>query len=281
MTATATLTVDSAAGPRTITLAYERSGEGEPIVLLHGLGHRRQAWDPVSPALRSQYELIAVDLPGFGESDPMPADFPSDLTGYSTVMGEFCREMGIERPHMVGNSLGGLIALDMARVGLARSVTAFSPAGFWGPLSGRRALVMAKYLRLISRKLPIPVISALAQSTVGRFFLTFIVYARPDRLTAEYAISDALGFRNCTGFETLMESCDSLLLAGDITDARVTVAWGAKDRMLLPRQAAAVARLVPEAKLIELPGCGHTPMIDDPELVAQVILEATAGSVNA
>lgn len=275
MTTTIEFAVDPVEPDSTARLAYERSGAGEPVLLLHGLGHRRQAWDPVSPALRAHHELIAVDLPGFGESEPMPADIPADLSGYSTVLAAFCRALGLKRPHIVGNSLGGLIALDMARLGHASSVTAISPAGFWTPLSGRRALAMAAYMRLGARALPVPVIKKLARSPQGRFLLTSVVYAQPARLAAEYAIDDTLGYRNCTGFEATLAQRHTLQLTGDITDVDVTVAWGEKDRMLPPRQAATVTRIVPEARLVSLPDCGHTPMVDDPELVTRVILATT------
>ena len=56
------------------SLAYRRSGSGEPMVLLHLLGSSRQAWDPVAPALARHFDVIAVDLPGFGESAPLPGE---------------------------------------------------------------------------------------------------------------------------------------------------------------------------------------------------------------
>ncbi len=281
MTATVSFAVDSTSGPQAATLAYERSGSGEPLLLIHGLGHRRQGWDPVAPALRGHHELIAVDLPGFGESTAMPEGIAYDLAGYCTVLEAFCREMGIERPHVAGNSLGGIIALEMARTGLARSVTALSPAGFWSPMDARRAVAMTTYMRLGSRVLPVPVIEALSRSTAGRFLLTNTVYARPSRLTPEDAVGDTLGFRNCTGFEATLRNRGTLRLAGDIADVPVTIAWGDKDRLLPPRQGVNAKRIVPDARLVRLRGCGHTPMVDDPALVARVILDGAARTVTA
>lgn len=72
MTATVSFTIDSPLGPRTATVAYERKGAGEPLLLLHGIGHHLQAWHPVTDVLAGQYDVIAVDLPGFGASAPLP-----------------------------------------------------------------------------------------------------------------------------------------------------------------------------------------------------------------
>lgn len=260
-------------GCRRLHRRYER----KPGKLFHARGHwPRFIGDTVSPILRGRHELIAVDLPGFGESAAMPAGIPYDLAGYCTVLEGFCRELDIERPHVAGNSLGGIIALELARLGLVRSVTALSPAGFGTATDARRALAMVSYMRLGSRILPVPLIKALSRSTAGRFLLTNTVYARPGRLTPECAVGDTLGFRNCTGFEATMRNRETLHLAGDITDVPVTVGWGDKDRLLPPRQGVNAERAVPDARLVRLPGCGHTPMSDDPELVARVILDGAA-----
>ena len=111
-------------------LAYERIGSGPPLVLLHGVGHRRQAWYPVVDLLSSQREVILVDLPGHGESDPfVPAGRPV-VDALRDELVAFLGEQGLDRPHIAGNSLGGRMALEAGAIGLARSVTALSPAGF-------------------------------------------------------------------------------------------------------------------------------------------------------
>src|SRR5947209_16387288 len=112
-------------------LAHERIGSGPPLVLLHGVGHRRQAWYPVVDELAGQREVVLVDLPGHGESDPFePAGRPV-VDALRDELVAFLHEQGLDRPHIAGNSLGGRIALEAGAIGLARSVTALSPAGFW------------------------------------------------------------------------------------------------------------------------------------------------------
>ncbi len=133
MSARITLTIETPTGPRTTSLTYERRGTGEPLLLLHGIGHHWQAWEPVLDVLAAERDVIAVDLPGFGASDALPDGSPYDLSGVVPVLGAFCGALGVERPHVAGNSLGGLLALELGREKLVRSVTALSP-----PASGRR-----------------------------------------------------------------------------------------------------------------------------------------------
>lgn len=134
MASTVSFSVDSPRGPRTVSVAYERTGSGEPLLLLHGIGHHHQAWDPVLPALAPERDVIAVDLPGFGVSPALPDGVPYGLGSVVPVLGAFCEALGVDRPHVAGNSLGGLLALELGREKLVRSVTALSPMA-----SGRRA----------------------------------------------------------------------------------------------------------------------------------------------
>jgi pimeloyl-ACP methyl ester carboxylesterase len=96
------------------SLAFTRSGSGAPLVLLHGIGMSRQVWDPVVPALARHFDVIAVDLPGFGESAPAQAE-PLPATLAAAVAG-LLDEIGVTTPHLAGNSLGGWVALELAAI---------------------------------------------------------------------------------------------------------------------------------------------------------------------
>ncbi|MFF8831263.1 alpha/beta fold hydrolase [Streptomyces sp. NPDC015131] len=122
----------------TVTVAYERCGAGEPLVLLHGLGDDRRVWDGVVPLLPGR-ETIALDLPGFGDSPPLDPAVPWDLDTAVAWLGVLFAGLRVERPHVAGHSLGGLIALCLGRAGLARTVTALAPAGFWTAAERRYA----------------------------------------------------------------------------------------------------------------------------------------------
>ncbi|EDX24116.1 hydrolase [Streptomyces sp. Mg1] len=192
MTATVSFTIDSPLGPRTATVAYERKGAGEPLLLLHGIGHHLQAWHPVTDVLAGQYDVIAVDLPGFGASAPLPEGVPYDLATVAPALGALCAALGVDRPHVAGNSLGGLLALEMGRTGLARSVTALSPAGFWTQGERRYAFAALRAMRAGARALPRPALERLSRSAAGRAALTSSIYAAPGRRAPEAVFAETV-----------------------------------------------------------------------------------------
>ncbi|EFL13866.1 alpha/beta fold hydrolase [Streptomyces sp. C] len=271
MTATVSFTIDSPLGPRTATVAYERKGAGEPLLLLHGIGHHLQAWHPVTQVLAADHDVIAVDLPGFGASGPLPAGVPYDLATVTPALGALCAALGVERPHVAGNSLGGLLALEMGRTGLARSVTALSPAGFWSEPERRYAFTTLRAMRAGARALPLPALDRLSRSGPGRAALTGTIYARPAHRAPEAVVAETLALREATGFEETLAAGGSVRFTDDVPGVPVTIAWGTRDRLLLRRQGVRAKRTVPGARLVRLPGCGHVPMSDAPALVSRVI----------
>lgn len=275
MTREISFTVDAPQGPGVVSVRYERRGGGEPLLLLHGIGHHWQAWRPVLDILAAQRDVIAVDLPGFGASSALPDGMAYDLASVVPVLGGLCAALDVERPHVAGNSLGGLLALELGRVGLVRSVTALSPAGFWTEGERRYAFGTLRAMRAGARTLPVPLVERLSRSAAGRAALAGTIYARPGRRSPEAVVAETLALREAAGFvQTLTAGRDALFL-DDIRDVPVTIAWGSRDRLLLPRQGPRAKRVVPGARLVRLPGCGHVPMNDDPALVARVILDGS------
>ncbi|MFD7715351.1 alpha/beta fold hydrolase [Streptomyces sp. NPDC059814] len=275
MAATVSFTVESPRGPRTVSLAYERTGAGEPLLLLHGIGHHRQAWDPVVPVLAVERDVIAVDLPGFGASPALPDGVPYDLATVAPLLGNFCEALGLDRPHAAGNSLGGLLALELGREGLVRSVTALSPAGFWTERERRYAFGTLRAMRLAAGSMPLPLIERLSRTPAGRTVLTSTIYARPGRRSAEAAVLETVALREATGFRETLAAGREVRFTDDVPELPVTIAWGSRDRLLLRRQGIRAKHTVPGARLVRLPGCGHVPMNDDPALVARVILDTS------
>ncbi|MEU4998663.1 alpha/beta fold hydrolase [Streptomyces sp. NPDC021622] len=265
--------VESPDGPRTVSVAHERAGKGEPLLLLHGIGHHLQAWDPVFGLLATEYDVIAVDLPGFGASPALPDGLAYNASTVVSALGALCETLEIERPHVAGNSLGGLLALELGREKLVRSVTALSPAGFWSPAERRYAFTTLLAMRHGARLLPLPAIERLAATAAGRAALTSTIYARPGRRSPEAVVAETLALRGATGFEKTLSAGRDVLFADDVPGLPVTVAWGTRDRILLRRQGIRAKHAVPEARLVRLPGCGHVPMNDDPALVTRVIAD--------
>jgi pimeloyl-ACP methyl ester carboxylesterase len=255
-------------------LSYERVGHGEPLVLVHGISHQRSGWSPVVARLAQHHEVILVDLPGHGAS---PAFDPGDLTIRSALTGllqEFLDDAGLDRPHVAGNSLGALVALEMAEQGMARSVTALAPAGFWyGAADFAYVRALFATVQLAARTLE-PVAPRLLSSRLGRAFAFGWAAAHPTRIDAEAALAD---LRNMVASKDAIGRMftGAYCYDGHGADVPTTIAWGTRDLVLLPYQALRARHLLVEAEHVWLPGCGHVPMTDDPDLVVRTILNCT------
>ncbi|WP_406836335.1 alpha/beta fold hydrolase [Streptomyces sp. AHU1] len=275
MSDTVTVSLPTPRGPKAVTVSYARVGTGEPLLLLHGIGHHRQAWDPVIPILAAERDVIAVDLPGFGASPALPEGLTHDLPTVVPLLGALCEALGIERPHVAGNSLGGLLALELGREKLVRSVTALSPAGFWSPVERRYAFGLLIAMRQTARRIPLPVVERLSRSVAGRTVLTSTIYARPGRRSPDAVVAETLALAHAEGFAETLRAGTNVQFTDDIPTLPVTVAWGTRDRLLIRRQGVRAKQIIPRARLVRLPGCGHVPMNDDPALVARVILDGS------
>ncbi|MFF7189021.1 alpha/beta fold hydrolase [Streptomyces sp. NPDC008222] len=275
MAATVSFSVPSPHGPRTVTVSYARVGTGEPLLLLHGIGHHRQAWDPVVDILATERDVIAVDLPGFGASPALPDGLAYDLSTVVPALGSLCAALELGRPHVAGNSLGGLLALELGRTKLVRSVTALSPAGFWTPAERRYAFTVLLAMRRAARNMPVPMVERLSRTAAGRTVLTSTIYARPGRRSPEAVVAETLALARAEGFAATLRAGTSVQFAEDLSELPVTVTWGTRDRVLMRRQGVRAKQIIPKARLVRLPGCGHVPMNDDPALVARVILDGS------
>ena len=255
-----------------MTLAHDRGGSGEPLVLIHGFGSFGGVWEPVRPALEAEREVLAIDLPGFGDSPP-GTDHPTPAR-LAEAVARFIEEAGLERPHVAGFSMGGWITLELSKMGLARSACAICPAGFWN----RRERAFCKgSLKNTRAQLALlrPVLPRLFESPALRRGMNRQFLEHGDRLTAAQMVETADRFARAGGFDATLEA----LHEGHFTGAAevappATVAWGDKDKLLLPRQAERARRAIPQARHVWLAGCGHVPMVDDPVATARVILSS-------
>ncbi|MGJ9411881.1 alpha/beta fold hydrolase [Aeromicrobium sp. CF4.19] len=258
-------------------LAFTRHGTpgAPPLVLLHGIGHRRQAWGPVIERLAEHHDVIAPDLSGFGESPAFAGGVRYSMdNACDHLLGQF-EQWGVTKPHVVGNSLGGAIALELGARGLVSSVTALSPAGFFGPVSRFQALVPLTLMRLLAVLSPKAVLRRMAADPRGRRLIGWVLYSRPERHDADSTYGDSLALRHATAFERTAR--EGVVYRFDQqVPVPTTVAWGTRDRILPHSQAATARARLPRAHHVDLPGCGHVPMGDDPDLVTRVI-EQTVG----
>jgi pimeloyl-ACP methyl ester carboxylesterase len=257
-------------------LAYSRCGAGAPLVLLHGLGSARGAWDPVVPALAERFDVLAVDLPGFGGSAPTPPSVEPHPAALAAAVAGFLDGLGIPAPHIVGNSLGGWVALELAGICPPASVTLLSPAGLWRarpPLYCRASLRATRWLSQHAGGF----LSGLVRFRLGRGLVLGQTHGRPFRMSPDYARAAIEAMGTCPGFDaTFTAHASRRYVAGRRIDAPVTVAFGSRDMLLLPHQSRHLDELPPGRQLERLPGCGHVPMADDPAAVVALITMATA-----
>jgi pimeloyl-ACP methyl ester carboxylesterase len=253
---------------------YERWGSGPPLLLIHGLGSRWEVWLPVINRLTPEREVIAIDLPGFGASPRPPVGTPAGVESLLSLLVAFLDELGLERPHIAGNSLGGRLALELGRVGRAASVTALSPTGFNTPRERDFQLLSLGATYRLARALA-PVAGPLTATAAGRMLFIQLA-AKPWRIPPGRAAEELRGVAGATWFEETAEACVETTFPRTEMEVPVTVAWGRHDRVLLYRQLMRVPAILPGARILTLEGCGHVPTYDDPEQVARVILEGSA-----
>ena len=253
-----------------MNLTHYRVGSGPPLLLLHGLGMGQVAWRPVVPLLAREREVVVLDLPGFGTSP----QGPRTVEGLAHAVAGFAAEHGLDRPHIAGNSLGGAIALQMGADGTARSVCAISPVGFISNREGTYARGVLATTRVVSLALR-PAAPMLSRSAVLRTALSSHAASRPWRIPPEDVVEWTRNYASARAFWELLQALDGW--RAPVPSCPVTVAWGSRDRLLITsRQAPRARRALPAARHVELRGCGHVPMWDDPVQVARAMLEASA-----
>jgi pimeloyl-ACP methyl ester carboxylesterase len=258
-----------------MALAHVRRGSGPPLVLIHGIGSQWQMWQPVLDRVAREREVVALDLPGFGDSEEHRAR--PTVEALAGAVGEFLDGIGLAGAHAAGNSLGGGVALALARMGEARSACVLSPAGFGNMREGRYARALLMNSRRVA-KVVAPRAELVCSGAVRRTLAFAHLAARPWRIPPDEATGALRNLAHSPGFETTMEALDDHAFGGPAPTCPVTVAWGERDRLLIySRQSARARRLLPDARHVTLTGCGHVPTWDDPEQVARVLLEASRG----
>lgn len=249
----------------------------EPLLLIHGLGGTRTIWEPVIDLLEPEREVHAIDMPGFGQAPPLPAGTEPTAANLAAAIHAECAAQGVERPHVAGNSLGGWVALEMGRAGWAASVTALSPAGLWSrPLGAPAGGGTRMLLRGSPWLRPLRPFASLALHLPASRRLVFqSIAAHPERIPPAAARQLAFGWLDGEGYDAANRAMRAHVFdpAGYPEEVPVTIAWGEHDRLVGPPKP---GRRPAGARFLVLPGVGHTPTWDDPELVARTLLQGSA-----
>lgn len=263
---------------------FHRGGEGEPLVLLHGFTDTRRTWTPIVPALQARHDVFAPTLPGHHGGRQFDVGADTSLDSIAALLEERLDAEGIETAHLVGNSLGGWLALMLAARGRARSVVALCPAGGWehGSKEERAILRYFQVNEKLMRHGRFALRTVASRPRLRALALRELV-AHPARVDARSAWSLIDGASHCTIVEDSLAQARAGEQFGDLDpiDVPVRVAYGEKDRIIRwPSCYSRLREMLPEAEFVELRDVGHLPMWDDPELVARTVLEVTAGACD-
>lgn len=252
------------------------------MVLLHGFTNNWRAWAPVLPLLEPHHSVFAPTMPGHFGADDFPEGVAPSFSAMSDAVEREMDARGIERAHLVGNSQGGWLALELAARGRALSVVGLCPAGGWEPGSPEERSVVRAF-RQAKRALRIvkPLFETIAKRPRLRAFAFRDAIARPSRLSPSAALGTLEAAAGCRIVDEMLALADSGDAFGELRpfDCPVTLATATEDGIFSrPGHYTKLRNRFPDAEWVVLQGLGHVPMSDDPDLVSEVILRRTTGS---
>ncbi len=242
-------------------------GEGPPVLFVHGLCGSWQNWLEQLPAFAREHRVIAVDLPGFGRS-AMPGERIS-IAGYARIVDELCATLGIDAATVVGNSMGGFIAAELALI---------SP-----PRVERLVLVAPAGISIVDQR-PLFVMARRAQRFVGAYGAWIAlhadtvvrrrrlreqvlgsVFAHPERLPTSLLVQQ-LGSAGSPGFLDAFDALTSYPIRERLhaIQCPTLLVWGVDDRLVPVRDADVFEQLIPRAQRLIFPDTGHVPMLERP-----------------
>ena len=234
----------------------------------------RAAWNPLVPHLCRSRSVIAFDIAGFGSTPPLPNGTPPTIAALVDAFDQSLREIGLTMPvDIAGNSLGGCMALEAARRGIARSAVAISPPGLWRDHPGPHVRYVFRSLRFMARNGLWLMKAAIRLPLLREAFLAVPLSVGSRRMPLTDARRALEDLRNSTAFEETFENTRSPFSGGGIA-VPVTVAFGARD-WILPGSSRRRKGLPKHTRWIEKPDWGHVPMWIDPIGVSKLILDGT------
>jgi pimeloyl-ACP methyl ester carboxylesterase len=256
----------------------------EPLLLIHGFTDTSGTWVSVKPSLEAHHEVLAPTLIGHHGGPPVPSGMADPLATMADGLERVLDDAGHDRAHVVGNSLGGWLAFELAHRGRALSVVAISPAMGWDadqpPARTRRQFVTAHRAG--------PWVSKRAETIARRPRLRKLVLrdviAYPERVAPRTAYDLLVGSANCLMFRPFLDHLEAGDYRGKWNDLGVPtrIAWAARDRTLPVKTCSGWYReALPDAEWVELADCGHLAQHDEPHLVARTILEVTTARAPA
>jgi pimeloyl-ACP methyl ester carboxylesterase len=254
------------------------SGEGEPVVFVHGLGGQWQNWLQSIPRAAQERRVIAPDLPGFGMSEMPRAEIT--ISNYARCVEALCQHLDLGRVAVVGNSMGGFVSSEIAiryperveRLVLVSAAGISSASVRRAPalLAGRIATALTVHTAARHREM--------ARRPVTRHMALALVARHPSRLPADLAWEGLIKGGGKPGFQDALRAS----LVYDFRDrlpeigCPTLIVWGEKDSVISVRDAAEYERLIPDSRKLVMEDTGHVPMLERAPAFNDVLMEFLA-----
>lgn len=266
----------------TSEMNYIRRGAGEPLLLIHGLGGSWRSWNTILDGLAAEREVIAVDLPGFGDTPPLPGEV--SIRTLSDSVASFLDANDLTGVDAVGSSMGARLVLELARRGgVLGSVVSLDPGGFWRGWE-RHAFYASIFASVRLVRLLQPVLPTLTGNPITRTLLLAQFSAHPWKLSPEVTLEELRSFAESPSFDELLHQ----LAYGETQKGAppgsiehpLVIGWGRQDRVCFPPQAERALEAFPDARLHWFEHCGHFPQWDLPKQTIRLILDSTGSNAS-
>lgn len=260
------------------TRLFDSGGTGVPIILIHGLAASIEIWEKVIPGLAAKHRVIAFDLPGFGEADK--PDAPYDAPYFVRQLKALMDALDIPKAHLVGSSLGGslIVRFSEAHQDRIASATLAAPGGFG---AGVHFFLRIPTLPVIGYMMAMP-------SKPVNAFAVQLAMANKVNATREL-INMADRYSKLPGghrafYRTLnavigptgVKDRDSFEAQAANLKVPTTLLWGEGDKLFSVKQSERASQLIPHAKLVRLPSCGHYPQWEKPQALVDAVQAQTS-----
>lgn len=255
-----------------------RRGSGKPLLLIHGLGGSWRSWNTILDALAAEREVIAVDLPGFGETPPLPGEV--SIRTLADAVTNYLNDNNLTGIDAVGSSMGARLVLELARRGgVLGAVVSLDPGGFW-PGWERHAFYASIYAAIRLVRLLQPAMPLITANALSRSLLLAQFSARPWTLSPAVTLDEMRSYVASPSFDELLYQ----LAYGETQQGAprgsiphpLVIGWGRQDRVCFPSQAKRAIESFPDARLHWFRKCGHFPHWDAPNPTVRLILKTTS-----
>jgi pimeloyl-ACP methyl ester carboxylesterase len=254
------------------------AGEREPVVFVHGLSGQWQNWLENLPRAAQERRVLAPDLPGFGLT-PEPRERIT-IPWYGRCVEAFCEKLGLGEVAMVGNSMGGFIAAEVAIQFPSRvsRLVLVSAAGISSTNIRRRPILLAGRIATAIATNTAARDRELASRPITRHLSLAFVARHPKLLRADLAYEGFFKGTSKPGFDDALRACLDYDFTDRLPEVRVPtlIVWGENDSIIPVRDANEFERLIPDSRKVVMQETGHIPMAERPQAFNDLLLEFLA-----